>query len=94
MPNGYEIIWTDNAQTQLAQTLEYFEENFPKSISKLSIAVERFQDNIEQNPYMYPLIERLGARKATFLKYNSVYYRIMNRKIEILHFYSNRQKPL
>lgn len=41
MKNGYKILWTDNALDELAQTIEYLEENFTdREIKKLASKVE------------------------------------------------------
>ena len=41
----------------------------------------------------FPHSDRLQTRKAVILKFNTLYYRIMNDKIEILSFFSKRQSP-
>lgn len=42
MKNGYEILWTNNALKELAQTFEYLELNFSeKELRKLSTEIEK-----------------------------------------------------
>lgn len=94
MKNGYEILWTNNALKELAQTFEYLELNFSeKELRKLSTEIERILRLISQNPTLFSLLDSRNVRKVVILKYNSMYYRVNGDAIEILSFFSNRQSP-
>jgi len=94
MKSGYDIFWTPNALKELAQTIKYLENNFSeKEIKKLANKIESALLLISKNPNLFPISENRNIHKAVLLKYNSMYYRIKNDKIEILSFFSNRQSP-
>src|SRR5690606_33701309 len=94
MKSGYKILWTDNALHELAQTIEYIQENFSDTeVKKLALKIENVTTLISQNPTIFPISEFKGVYKAVILKYNTLYYRLVKDNIEILSFFSNRQNP-
>lgn len=94
MKKDYEILWTDLALEELSKTVEYLEREFSqKEIDKLGIEIERIFSIISSNPTIFPLSENLQVRKVVILKFNTVYYRIIDKQIEIISFFSNRQSP-
>jgi len=95
MKNGYKIEWTDNALSELKITFEYIENNWTeKELRKLSQEIERTLNLISNNPNIFPITESRNVRKAVVKKLNTMYYReTIERKIEILSFFSNRQNP-
>ena len=77
---------------ELSETVGYLEREFSqKEIDILGDEIERISSIISQNPNIFPKSDRLQTRKAVILKFNTLYYRIMNEKVEILSFFSNRQ---
>ena len=94
MEKGFIILWTDLALEELSETVGYLEREFSqKEIDILGDEIERITSIISQNPNIFPNSDRLKTRKAVILKFNTLYYRIMNDKIEILSFFLNRQSP-
>ena len=94
MKNGYKTHWTPNALKGLTKTIEYLQKNFTeKEIEKLALKIEETVQLISQNPELFQKSETKNIRRAVVLKFNTVYYRIKNNKIEILSFFSNRQNP-
>ncbi|GGG45681.1 type II toxin-antitoxin system RelE/ParE family toxin [Epilithonimonas arachidiradicis] len=94
MEKDFEILWTDLALEELAQTVEYLEQEFTdKEIDNLGNEIERILSIITQNPEIFPYSDKYKIRKVVILKFNSLYYRILNDKIEIVSFFSNRQNP-
>ena len=94
MEKGFEILWTDFALEELSETVGYLEREFSqKEVDILGDEIERITSIISQNPNIFPHSDRLKTRKAVILKFNTLYYRIMNDKVEILSFFSNRQSP-
>ena len=94
MEKGFEILWTDLALEELSETVEYLKREFSqKEIDNLGDEIERITSIISQNPNIFPNSDRLKTRKAVILKFNTLYYRIMNDKIEIVSFFLNRQSP-
>lgn len=94
MEKGFEILWTDFALEELSETFEYLKREFSqKEIDILGDEIERINSITSQNPNIFPNSDRLQTIKVVILKFNTLYYRIMNEKVEILSFFSNRQSP-
>ena len=94
MEKGFEILWTDLALEELSETVEYLKREFSqKEIDNLGDEIERITSIISQNPNIFPNSDRLKTRKAVILKFYTLYYRIINDKVEILSCFSNRQSP-
>jgi plasmid stabilization system protein ParE len=94
MKNGYNIFWTPNALNELEETIKYLQDNFTdKEIKKLADKIEIFTETIFYNPYLFPKSSSKNIHKAIILKFNTVYYRVTDRNVEILSFFSNRQSP-
>ena len=94
MEKGFEILWTDLALEELSETVGYLKREFSqKETDILGDEIERISSITSQNPNIFPNSDRLQTRKAVILKFYTLYYRIMNDKIEIVSFFSNRQSP-
>ena len=94
MEKGFEILWTDLALEELSETVGYLKREFSqKETDILGDEIERISSIISQNPNIFPNSDRLQTRKAVILKFYTLYYRIMNDKIEIVSFFLNRQSP-
>lgn len=94
MKSGYEIVWSDQSLKELEETIEYLEQNFTiKELRRLSVEIERNLDIISENPLIFSRTEKLDIRKVVIAKFNTLYYKIENEKIEIISFFSNRQNP-
>jgi plasmid stabilization system protein ParE len=95
MKSGYKVVWTDNALDELRQTVSYLDQNFSeREVRKLAKRIESTLSLITTQPAMFPESHsRKGVRRATILRFNSLYYRVKRRQIEILSFFSNRQDP-
>ncbi|NMH26460.1 type II toxin-antitoxin system RelE/ParE family toxin [Flavobacterium silvaticum] len=93
MKNGYDILWTDHALKELANTINYLQENW--EVSDLVNFAEKLENTvtlISQNPELFP---KSGIRKdiyrAIIAKHNTLYYRVRNNSVEILSLFSHRQ---
>ncbi len=95
MKSGYKIEWTDNALAELKATYQYIEDNWTeRELRNLSIAIENTLKLISDNPKIFPVSERKRIRKVVVRKWNTLYYvEQKNNRVEILSFFSNRQKP-
>lgn len=94
MRSGYEIVWTDNALSELAAAFKYLEENWTeKELNKLSEEIERTIGLISNNPNLFPEIDNRQIRKATVDKLNTIYYRKKENSLEILSFFFKPAKP-
>jgi plasmid stabilization system protein ParE len=95
MESGYDIFWTDHALKELATAFDYLSKNFSEiEMRNLSVEIDIVIALIEKNPNMFQETEeKNGVRRTVILKFNTLYYRLNNNVVEILSFYSNRQKP-
>jgi len=94
MENGYEILWTDHALNELSITYKYLENNFTKKeLKDLSIEIDNTLNLIVKNPLLFPISEFKGIQRVVIKKFNTMYYRRKQNRIEILSFFSNRQNP-
>jgi plasmid stabilization system protein ParE len=95
MKNGFRIRWTDNALKELEETFTFLETNWTeKELRKLSNTLDKTLNLISQNPYIFQSSDfKKDIRRAVILSLNSLYYRIKDQDVEILSFFSNRQKP-
>lgn len=95
MKNGYNIFWTDFALKELANTIEYIEQNWSeKELRNLAENLEETLNLISKKPDMFQVSEfKKDVRRVVVLKFNTIYYRFNNNQIEILSFFSNRQDP-
>ena len=94
MENGYKILWTEHALSELSEVYEYLEFNFTnRELNRLSIAIENTIQLILKDPELFPFLESKSIRRAVVLKYNTLYYRINGNIIEIVSFFNNRKNP-
>jgi len=95
MKNGYEIVWTDHALEELEKTIAYLEENWTDSaLRNFARKLEALVRLISQNPYLFQVSDfNKGIRNVVVLSHNTLYYRIINDRVEIISFFSNRQNP-
>lgn len=95
MKNGYNIFWTENALTELENTIQYLELNWTKKeLKNLAENLDRIILLLSKNPLIFPLsVSKKGIRRVVVMSLNTLYYRVENDKVEILSFFSNRQNP-
>ena len=95
MKNGFRIRQTDNALKELEETFTFLETNWTeKELRKLSNTLDKTLNLISQNPYIFQSSDfKKDIKRAVILSLNSLYYRIKDQDVEILSFFSNRQKP-
>ncbi|MFD2726928.1 type II toxin-antitoxin system RelE/ParE family toxin [Hyunsoonleella rubra] len=94
MGSGFKIYWTDHALNELADTYEYLEKHFTKrEMKKLSVEIDKTLKLISKKPDLFPLSDSKKIRRVVIKKFNTMYYRENEGRIEILSFFSNRQNP-
>ncbi|CAI8325387.1 MAG: Uncharacterised protein [Bacteroidota bacterium] len=92
MENGYDIYWTSHALIELAATYAYLETHFnPSILHQLSRDLDRVLRLIAKNPSTFALSDFKGVRRTVVRKFNTLYYREVGHRIEIISFFSNRQ---
>lgn len=94
MRNGYNILWTQNALNELDNTIDYLKLNFSdKEVKRLLRKIDDTIELIQINPDMFLKSDSSNIYKVVILKYNTMYYQVINENIEILSFFPNRQAP-
>lgn len=88
------VIWSSAAEDEFVVLLEYLEKIYgTDSALKLLNQTEKVISQIELYPKLYPTSNTRGVHKAIINKQISLIYRIKKDKIELLHFWDNRQDP-
>ncbi len=94
MRNGYKILWTEHALSELKNTIQYLEENWSKrELENFSRELDHTIELISKNPELFQVSKKKNVRRAVVAKFNSLYYRVNKKSIEILSLFSNRQDP-
>jgi plasmid stabilization system protein ParE len=94
MANGYKILWTEHALTQLEETVTYLQTNFSeKELRKLAKELDHLLQLISKNPSLFPLSDSVNIRRVVVRKFNTLYYSVQGDSVVILSFFSNRQSP-
>ena len=95
MINGYKILWTDFALSELEKTIEYLEENWTeRELRNLAVEIEETLTLLSHNPNLFQASDiKKEIRRVVVAKHNTLYYRVKNNTIEIISFFSNRQNP-
>lgn len=94
MKSTYKIVWSTKATKEFDDIYDYLLEKWTaKECDRLVKSTNFVLNFIKNNPFAYPKIRKSAVRKAIILKYNTLYYKVKKDEIEILFFFSNRQKP-
>ena len=95
MKNGYKVVWTNHALSELKATIKYLEENWTNTeLTTFSKELDHTIELISKTPELFPISkQKKDVRRAVVLKYNNLYYRTTTSTVEILSFFSNRQDP-
>lgn len=90
-----EIIWSPDAINDFESILEYLELKWSNRITRRFI--NKIDDNIQliiEDPKIFPLInQEMQIRKSVITKQNTLFYREINDKIEIVRLFDTRQDP-
>ena len=77
MANGYKILWTEHALTQLDETVTYLQSNFSeKELRKLATELDHLLLLISKNPSLFPLSESVNIRRVVVRRFNTLYYNV------------------
>ena len=95
MKSGYKILWTDNAISELKETIEYLENKWTeRELSTFSAKLDHTIELISKSPEIFPIsFDKKNIRKAVVEKHNNLYYRINKSSIEIVSLFSNIKNP-
>jgi len=90
-----EIIWSPLAEKDLGDILEYLTDRWDQQVIILFLSkVDYATNQIAKIPHQFPIINQsLQVRKCVITKQNTLFYREINHRIEILRLYDSRQDP-
>jgi len=79
----------------LVGILDYLDEHWPSTVSlSFLYTLEASIVLITNHPEQFPEInQNLLIRKCVLTKHNSLYYRVLKDRLEVLRIYDNRQNP-
>lgn len=90
----YEVIWTVQAKTTYLKSIQYLTENWTnKEIKNFQDRVEEAIESIRSNPELYPSSKKGLAFRCVVNKQISLFYDVIDNRVELLIFWGNRQNP-
>lgn len=95
MTNGYKILWTDFALSELKDAIDYLQENWTeRELQNFSREIEKTVNLLSHNPNLFQASDlKKEIRRVIIAKHNTLYYQVKGNTVEILSFFSNRQNP-
>ncbi len=95
MKNGYKLVWTNKALSDLDAIILYLETNWSeKELRKFFCKLETRINLIAQRPQLYSLSQsRKNLRRSVLIPQVTIYYRIIKDAVEVLRLFDNRQNP-
>ena len=95
MGSNYTIFWTDEAIRNFENIVRYLGREWSnKEISHFKDVLNKRLSLIQKYPELFPASSKApNLRKAVLSKHNSVFYKIADKEIFILHLFDNRQNP-
>ena len=89
------VIWTEEAEVSFNQNISYLEEEWNESV------IENFLDKtdevimtISKHPLAYPLVDsKEGIHKCLVVRQVSLYYVVLEDRIDLITFWNNYQDP-
>lgn len=93
MPKNIE--WSELSEADFKSILLYLQINWDnKVIQDFIETTSTCINQISQNPKQFPIIQKqLSIRKCLLTKHNTLFYRELKDKVEILRIFDNRQDP-
>ena len=90
-----DIIWLPEAEKSFNKNIEYLSERWTvQVINNFLDRVDEAIARIAENPYLYPSHEnKEDIRKCPITKQITLYFRILEGRIDLLTFWNNYQDP-
>lgn len=89
------VFLSPSAKTDIENISEYLSQEWGMNVlTKFLLKVNWIINQIVINPWQYPVINsKLKIRRCVITKQNTLYYRVLSSKIEIVRIYDTRQDP-
>lgn len=90
-----DVVWSPLAQEDLTSILDYLDKNWNAAVAvKLLDKIESVVSIIARHPERHQLInQEWGIRKCVITKHNTLFYRELLNKVEIVRLFDTRQHP-
>lgn len=96
MKNTYNLIWSNEAISNLKSIADYLEEKWTsKELTNFAKFLDKRLNLIKLSPHLFPASEKSkNIRRSVLSKQTTIYYRILNSsEVEIVSLFDNRQNP-
>ena len=93
MKNGYSLLWTENAKSELSEIINYIATEWNEvAVRKFAKKLETALESILTMPTASPeSSSKKNIRRKVINKQTSIYYKILNDEIVILSIFDNRR---
>lgn len=95
MSAGYKVVWSSEAERNLASIIAYLESRWSQKEANDFLAKLRQQETIiSRYPLSYPLIDKeKDYRRSVFTKQITIFYKFEGEYVKIYYLFDTRQDP-
>lgn len=95
MKNGYKLLWSERALSDLKNIVDYLLENWTeKELKNFARSLDKRLEIISFNPKIFPKTrKRREIRKSVLTKHTVIYYETSDKVITIVTLFDPRQNP-
>ena len=96
MKNGYSLLWTENAKSELSEIINYIATEWNEvAVRKFAKNLETALESVLTMPTAFPESSiKNNIRRKVISKQTSIYYKILNNEIVILSIFDNRRNNI
>ena len=92
---SYKVFWTPEAEEKFNENISYLESEWTESV--IDNFINKTEDALKiicSTPRAFPAInKKKGVHKCLLVKQVSLYYRIVEQRVELITFWNNYQDP-
>ncbi len=95
MPIGYNVVWSDEADKNVASILTYLENNWGnKTANDFYAELLKRVDLISRQPTAFKESETVkNCRRSVLNNQITIFYKFDGQQVEVLFLFDNRQDP-
>ena len=89
------VIWSVASKTEFAELLQFLDREFGTDTAlDILDKTEAVVEKTARFPFMHQSSDsRKDIRRAVINRHTSLFYRVKNNTVELLHFWDNRRDP-